>query len=292
MTAFPAPSDLATPQHLSPIVTKLADLSPPRRIDPTSPFRALDKTRSPPASNLLTPTSGTTAQDLLNNVLGTQRPSPLTSHVRGASSPAAPFLFGSGGPSHSIWSSQADTNSPLNYVTPANTVDAGLGNISPHHSTTAQLHSASSIIGQSPWSQPLDQPQSSHSHIRGVSQSLYPAPSTMILQGNTAHHRVPSESSLLYRSQLAPNQVTNRSYDTWSPSLPAGDQQLMSSGSRIAPPLSTVFPDTIYAASPNGGLYQDDHDPFTVGGPYSTSNAYRGHQAPPFLQSSIWGQPG
>ncbi|KAI0795562.1 hypothetical protein C8Q75DRAFT_746529 [Abortiporus biennis] len=282
-----------TPQHRSPISPRVTDTSP-RRIEPISPFHLAETKRSPPAVAVKTTPAATTAQDLLNNVMSKQRPSPMTGHVRVASTPSAPFLFGSGGPSHSIWSTTGDSNS-LKYPPPTtNTTSPPLNQISSLMGPST-LHDTSSLpISQSPWdlpalpvapvySSPPFNNSSQPATYGSLSTSGYPV----------GHQRITSESILSSRNQSAfmPVNVGSR-HDIWDPRGDIIDQSIAPHVSRtVAPP--AAYADALYSST-NSGYYRDDLQHQNNNG--ISPSQYRSQQtftAGPYRSSSsIWGHPG
>ena len=201
-TSTPVLSNKSTPHGRTGGLSPLSPLSPIRSsigLGPTSPPRAPEAFASPmqpPSSNVVGQTictPGTTAQDLLNNVMGVGRsapksdaksafpphfthqqsfPSPIGHHQRLSSSSQSQTLFGAAaGPS--IWSAAPD--------------ESALG-LSPRHNAKRTLP-ASPLIGLAPMGHTGLQTAVSgmssapHTNVQsGTTQNLFPA-STSTVQG-------------------------------------------------------------------------------------------------------------
>lgn len=132
--------------------------SPPAAFSPVRP--AFSPSRLPASSKGNSPVATpTTAQDLLNNVMGLPRTSSDLGRQQQSTVQQPSLLFGSGSakaPTHSIWSTALDSNPLSNGV-----LTGGQVAQPPHHSFRPQLPEPT----QSPWS-------SAYSHSASHSQQF------------------------------------------------------------------------------------------------------------------------
>lgn len=216
---------------------------------------------SPPAI----PSTGTTAEDLLNNVLRKSEHSSFSHQRMPSSTPQSSLLFGSGSfnaPTKSIWS---DTNSPVGPSRAAPLTIPQYGSLAPGHER-ARTQSQSFSRSQ-PWtSQPLTNTQ----------DSIYPG--------------VGNISTVLPVGHLGFSQL-------------AGHQDMSNSGSQdffqVAPAPAQVFYDSQFPQPPMPPMYnnQDSHvhgydsqsaDPFLH---YNSqrNNGFAGvTPSVPSINQSIW----
>ncbi|KDQ54165.1 hypothetical protein JAAARDRAFT_413501 [Jaapia argillacea MUCL 33604] len=210
------PSPPATSQAASPVRTSLS----PRGSVPIPPTRL-------PASNIPigTPRSisnpvGTTAQDLLNNVMGIPR-IPSGGDIsrilqQESTTPQAQLLFGSGPPSastHSIWSTALDNPASRTNIQPPPTMNANPSPPSiPYYQTGPHHHGHSLSVDQG-YAQPslssFHQPTPSYTdQLFNPTPSSSYSPQVSSLIGGM-HHRGGSLTS----SQLFGNDRGGRGYD-------------------------------------------------------------------------------
>jgi hypothetical protein len=269
-----------TPPRLNPIGSTYAGT--PRRSEPVSPpFRHGDLQRSPPTVS----TPLTTAQDLLQNVLGVHRSPAPASHQRTTSSPAVNLI-----PGNSIWSSIQ--SSPFHY----SNGNRGLGSGSQY---VVQSEASQSSAGvslpppQSSWSSPYpwqapvlaqtsQDVQSGYND--GSSRSLLPQQPSVVGGG---HHRLPSETLMTSRSHGVPPPIVPAAhrYDPLNSSAPLNTTYGGSSG---------LYPDA-FSSTSSPAYYNNPHmDSFHHAGP---NHVHANHSFIPQYDgapsaSRIWNNPG
>jgi protein SMG7 len=272
----------STRPSLSPVVgpsTSSALPSPPLRLNPMSPTRAnfspIGQPNLTPTQPIgpLTPThqrgqsslspimssTATTAQDLLNNVMGVHNGNDSSrTHHQESSAPQPQLLFGSGPPNlpgHSIWSTSLDNN------------QTAPGSYSGHVYHPSH-HTASS---QTMWSSSYSNPQ--------TQMSSAPQPSSYTTQplpiGTGSHHRsVSAQLSLPHQSQDTSHEPFGYSAPQSVIQRPGGHHHVHS-----------LYSNPVMLSSSQTGMHfphtsQDYHDPLI-----------RPSFAPPPI-SQVWGSTG
>lgn len=216
-------------------------------------------------------------------------------HVRMPSAPTAPLSFGPNGPVQSIWSEDhTRQHSDPKFSS------ASLGG-SVFHSPGSHMPVQNQPIGYAPpsWSNTPPSQPSTNSFMQSSPSTMYnsqslpgvfnPAAASSLIGG---HNRIPSESAFLSRSQPYPSQPIAPRYDPLRSTLPIGDQvNIPNRGLSGNLPPSSVYPDTIYSASPGASFApRDTRDPY--GNPLQPPrglNTDRTFTAPFISSSSIWG---
>lgn len=266
-------------------------------MDPLSPmFKQMELERSPPSAAPMA-VQPTTAEDLLNNVMGITRSPPVPQHGRVASVPPVNLLFGSGALGNSIWSPSADNSAPT-YA--RNNLSLANGRSYPSQPSQPLAPSLpltqSSLASSQSW-QPLpSNPTMVPSYVNGplsgpfVQQQTYGA----------SHQRIPSKplhsfrsgmspplpSQPLYESSLHANVygtgMINEPMDVSNAGLVGRSATHGFTGGYSSPPASNNFyqqsqPDMFAIGHPSNHIQheQDFHSPF------QTSSI-----------SNIWGAPG
>jgi protein SMG7 len=189
----------------------------------------LSKGQSPFASPLTMPT-GTTAQDLLNNVMGLPRTSGSDLHRSRHSESSAPqpqLLFGSGPPNqpdHSIWSTSLDDQS-LKFVSTG--THGGYHSPQQHFSSAASQEPSHTL-----WSSPYPTTgQNTQSHLTTAAQRTTSLSLPQTMANPSMHKRTPSASTSV--AQLFANQ-NGSSNDPFVYAPTAAQQALPSLGDQVA----------------------------------------------------------
>lgn len=270
------PVDPVTPQRVSPVSPRVSDYTPPR----VAPLPQPQHT-SPVTMTRAIPTA-TTAQDLLNNVMGVPRvpaASPYTPHhTRGSSSPGARtplLLFGSGGQTQSIWSTALD-GSPSNYTSVTRSPPHPLNGGALHNSPPAPSHRSPPSLNQVPWSDPVSPPllqQSQAAQFLGQPGPSFVS-SSQQTKFTTGHQRGISESLATTRNFYPPSPPSHNTLTQQSPLSrrvdwpPPQEHQQIGLGynsiaslpqSQAQPTLSMGPSETIYSATPNPAFFSPHH---------------------------------
>lgn len=284
----------AAPRWDAPV--RVLRCAPPYQVDPLSPmFKQMELDRSPPHSAPAA-VQPTTAEDLLNNVMGSTRSPGLPPHARGAPGPPVNLLFGAGGLTNSIWSPSVDNSTTYT----RSNAPLGNGRTYPSQSTHSQPlapsmplpPTQSSLASSQPWHALPKTTTTLPSHLNGnisipfVQQQAFA----------TSHQRIPSDSLGGFRS---PTLVQQPLYDSLNSSIYSagtiGEPMDMSHSGLVGRGPTSGFGGTYSPPTASGGYYrQAQPDMFTVTHP---SNHLRREQAfhSPFQTSSIsniWGTPG
>jgi protein SMG7 len=204
-----------------------ATLPSPPRVVPMSPIAPIFTPKSPP---LLSPTrpqaisplaiqpalstapTSTTAQDLLNSVMGLPRDSGSGDMsqppLQQSSAPQPPLLFGSGPPNlpgHSIWSMSLDDSSP-NFPN----IKAGTHSTRPSVSQTQSFARSPQRLSQPSWpSSFVDSSQGSQNHVGALPSSFTPHLSDdgghrKTASANFFSNQSPRNDAFGYSSELLP----------------------------------------------------------------------------------------
>ncbi|GJE98730.1 Telomerase activating protein Est1 domain-containing protein [Phanerochaete sordida] len=295
VTALPT-----TPPRPDPIGTNHMGFTPHRAAPLSPPFAHTDLQRSPPSHN----TPLTTAQDLLQGVLGVHRsPPPAPSqHGRTPSAPSIPAVSYLGG--NSIWSNNSSSlsfpsgNRPLalgngsQYVTQKDMTQTA----APPPLPPSQTSWSSSYM----WQSPLPSQNTQLGYSSTPSRTLLPQQPSIV---NSGHHRLPSDTLLPSRGQALPPPSTHSNahrYDPLNPSAAVGALPLTAAYG--APGANDRFAPAGHAdvfGAPSHGAY------FSTGGLQPEHLRYAGHAhagehafapqydgAPAPAASRIWGNAG
>lgn len=268
----------------------------PRRQEPLSPpFVPTDLQRSPGAVNAPL----TTAQDLLQNVLGVHRPPPPVHHQRTLSSSAVNLIPGSS----SIWS--ANDISPLHQSNGTR----GLGGTRyvPHSEPNQTSTGPPAPPGQSPW--PPSNPWQSPTHAQNNQYGYTTSPPRQFVPQqpylmSSGHHRIPSETMNPSRSNALPSVLPTHHYEPLNPpvslnSASAGGAYGVPGGGindRFAPGgYGEFFPST---ASGHAAYFQSTSQPDPFHSGHTRVNTGEHPYSPPYDNppmpslSRIWGNHG
>lgn len=254
----------------------------------------------PQLAPIAPPGSGVTAAELLSNMMTPQRlPSqqPSFHHVRMPSAPTAPLSFGPNGPVQSIWSDDT-TNSFAAVSKPSIPPVAGPAHNNPISQIPPQGHSYN--YSQAAWPSQTASQALPNSHLPSSPNTLYSSQSSAdayyplsVHNPSGGHIRAPSESAFLPRSQPYHPQSISHRYDPLRSPFAVSDQiNIPTRGLSSLPPPS-VYPDTIYSASPGVPFSsRDGRDQYGHSMQSHNLNMDRAFTAPFMTSSSIWGNPG
>lgn len=266
----------------------------PRKVDALSPLmEQLDIERSPPMATPKTVIGATTADDLLNSVLGINRTPGASHHTRGTSGPPLNLLFGSGGPGNSIWSSSVDPPQPsyarTNLASARDPIYASQVTQSPGPPLPP---TQSTMTSSQQWQSPLPAPNTQLAYLNGSrsTNDFLPPQSTNV---NGMHHRLPSETFSPLRNM--PPLPQYQRYDNLNPSAHLAEPAHASTNNilgRLGPSLGEIYSSP--AAPPPMFYRQPQPDIYGLGSSQSHLRREPTFQAPfqaPSI-SNIWGSPG